>query len=296
MVREVQKIRAGMLKVFWRWLYKYKDHERYLRMFKMVHRFRVDFRIRMLNRRLRVYKQNKIFFRDMWDMTIKRAKFKQIIHKITFVQKTLRFFRFLNLIRFAKGIKEILWEHYNNIVWKEIDRLIRERSATTIQKWIRGDLSRRYYAEERTHIKRYHDNIYQNKAAKLIQKRYKGYIVRVKVKRMKKSAITVQRFYRGGKVRRVFKIVKNATVVIQNYWRLYSFAQYKFSEKGGKERLDPRKLFERIWEVERENIYGFNYSEDMSYKERKMRFSHKKPVSISYLDSRIISNIREREL
>ena len=195
--------------------YKFRDYEKFKRFITVIAKFQRDYRIKYMKRRLRHQIQQGRLISDTFDMIKHRLDFKKLISVVIFVQKTWKWIRFLRLIRFAKYIKELIYEHYDNQVWPEIRGLIQVRSCLKIQKTVRGHIIRCKYSEERTHLRIFKINLYQNFSAKKIQKIFKGWQVRTKLQEMEKASIHIQAFVRGMRVRKVFKVVKKAAIVIQ---------------------------------------------------------------------------------
>lgn len=215
LVLTVQLMRKNMRRYFDRWQYKYRDYERFQIFFKILRGFQRDFKIKMLRRRVRIYFQQQTLISETIDIIKSRLDFKRVIKKVTFVQKHFRWIRFIRLIRFAKSIKEILWEHFDGTVWPEIRGIIQVRSCIKIQKTVRGHLVRNKYAEERTHLRIFRINLFQNMCVKKIQKFYKGFQVRHKLMHMKAAAVIIQKNYRGYTYRRLYRHIKSETIKIQ---------------------------------------------------------------------------------
>lgn len=204
-----------MRKHFDRWQYKYRDYQHFQTFIKILRGFQRDFRIKMLRRRVRAYFQQSKLMAETIDIIDSRLKYKNIIQKVTFVQKHYKWIRFIRLIRFAKSIKEILWEHFHGVVWPEIRGLIQVRSCITIQKTARGHICRCKYDHERTHMRIFKINIYRNLNAKKIQRFYKGWEVRSKLIHMKNASIIIQKNYKTAIYRRAFLSLKKAAIRIQ---------------------------------------------------------------------------------
>jgi hypothetical protein len=215
LVKKVQAQRKFMQIHFDRLWYKFQDYEKFRRFITVIANFQRDFKIKMLRRRLRSRIQKEELAFDTFDMIKRRLYFKETIKMVTFVQKTWKWIRFIRLIRFAKYIKELIYEHYENVVWPEIRGLIQVRSCIKIQKTMRGHIIRCKYGEERTHMRIFRINLYQNLSAKKIQRFYKGWLVRSRIHEMKEACTVIQAIYRSIRMRKFFLIVRKATVVIQ---------------------------------------------------------------------------------
>jgi len=283
-VQQTKQAREALAKRFWRWYYMFQDYEKFLKSIKIIRAFQRNYRVKRLMRKFRIYKQKQVMLKELWDMIMQRMKFKDTIRRVVFAQKTLRFFRFLKLIRFAKAIKEILWEHFDHVVWKEIHERIRERAAIKIQKVGRGYIVRKKYKQEVAHMREFRSNLYQNFSAKKIQKHYRGYIVRTKILRATASSVKIQKVWKGFTKRVVYRQLRKATVLIQSFWRVYSFSRYRFSDQSAKEDVRPQLLFARIDAGERAHLSGLNFVEDMPTKDRKLRFAHKRDTGLSFVE------------
>ena len=284
LAQQTKQTREALAKRFWRWYYMFQDYEKFLKSIKIIRAFQRNYRVKQLMRKFRIYKQKQVMLKELWDMIMQRIRFKDTIKRVVFAQKTLRFFRFLKLIRFAKAIKEIIREHFDSVVWKEIDGLIRVRAVIKIQKVGRGYIVRKKYKEEVTHMRVFRTNLYQNLSAKKIQRHYKGYIVRTKIRRARAASMLIQKVWKGYLKRSIYRQLRKSTVLIQNYWRVYDFSRYKFSEKAAAEDVQPQRLFARIDAGERANILGLNFVEDMSLKDRKNRFPGKRFAGASFVE------------
>jgi hypothetical protein len=296
LVKKVRVIKKGLLKKFDRWRYKLSNLLPFRSFLVVLRRFQKRWRFRKVLRLARKFQYDRRRFKEAWSLVVSRLRFKKIISRITFAQKTIRFFRFLRLIRFAKAIKAILWEHYDNVVWPEILTKIHLRSILKMQRNVRGHLVRVRYSEERQHMKVFKMNLYLTKAAICIQKVYKGWILRRKLNKLIKAAVVIQKNARAYLRRKWFLKLRNATLVIQKHYKRFITRKHERLALERQLTGDIEARMEVVKTVEREIFEGMNYCEDMLLKDRRTKYSHKNPPDITYMDSSHHPNTREDSL
>jgi hypothetical protein len=215
LVKLAAKIKKKYRNVMLGWWYKTTLNRPFRKFLAIVKALQRDFRVKMHNRKRRIYFQKKHVFKDTLDTVISTIRFRDTIKKVTYIQKNYKFFRFLKLIRFAKAIKEILWEHFSDGIWPEILLIIREQSAVKIQKLIRGHIIRQKFLEEQRHLRAFRRRYKLNKSAKTIQRTFKGHRVRKRIADLTRAAVFCQKNSLAAYGRKAFLKMKKAAVTLQ---------------------------------------------------------------------------------
>lgn len=279
-------MRKKLLARFDQWRYTVLERKPFQRFLKMFIIYQKSVRFKFMVRTIRKHLFQRQYISGVLETMVSRAKYLDLIHKAQGLAKTRRFFRYVRFIRAAREIKKLLWNLVNQDVWPQILQRIRTMASLKIQKTIRGHLIRVRYPDEREHMRIFRIDLFKNKGARYFQKVYRGYSVRKKIAKFAAAAVMIQKKFRGHQKLKAFTILKKATVIIQNFWRLFSFTKYRFSELLGMQKIDAENTFAEANKRERAVYAAMNYVEDMSFKDRGLRFNSKRAPEQGFVDSR----------
>ena len=285
--RGYQQLVSNCVQSFDRWKYKYYNYIQFKLMLRLIVKIQRLFRFKKEKRELRQRIEKQRFLLKMFQVMFAKAKYDSYVEKVVEIQRSYRFYRLRKKMR--------LWVHFRKLIktelikeaWEIIYNNIRNRNAIIAQRYIRGCLSRKKYDYEAKQIREMRKLREKHKAARKIQKQYRGFVVRRYIGVLKLKALIIQSWLRMVKRRSVFLKLKRAAEKIQRNWRAWQFSKQVIRDLYPMDLPDPRQHFEELQRKERAVLAGLNHVQEMTVKDRNSRFPNKRPSAsgLSFVES-----------
>ena len=201
--------------IFDLWRSRVVQYFKFKRELNTVERKQKEFRA-MMERRRRINKKERIKFIFRIIRTgVQRIKFLKMKKASLTIQKHIAVTQFVKLANGRMAMRELMYEIFEDLVWKECEQIIYAKNAKVIQDIFRGYLDRFKHSQEVNQLAEYKKNYRRIVAINKLKGFFKGNYVRKIIKNLRNSSIVIQSRWRKERYRKAYLELRKATIKIQ---------------------------------------------------------------------------------